>query len=173
MSKTNNNNLTKAYRIALIIILLLSIIFFIFAGIYISKPDSNDNLADDGSAVEWNGNQSLPKPTIGNSPAIEIPGLTEIVFIANQTNQEVNLYNPERNDCYFQMSLYVDDDLLWQSGNIAPGKGYYQINLNKPFKQDGEAEGYLKIRCFKKDKTELNSATVKFKAIIIKQGDKQ
>lgn len=56
----------------------------------------------------------------------------------------------KNNDCYFQMNLYVNDELLWQFGNIAPCKGYYQIELKKPFNKCNVADGYLKIRCFKK-----------------------
>lgn len=70
------------------------------------------------------------------------------------------------------MNLYVNDELLWQFGNIAPCKGYYQIELKKPFNKCNVADGYLKIRCFKNNGAELNSATVKFKTIIIEQGDK-
>ena len=153
-------------QILLVIILL---VMAVFVGIYLSS-NKDSNLSDDGSAVKWNGEQSLPKPTLGNAPAIEIPGFTELVLIADQTEQAVNFYNPKNNDCYFQMNLYVKDELLWQSGNIAPSKGYYQIELNKSLECQ-VADGYLKIRCFKKDGTELNSATVKFKANIIKQGD--
>lgn len=60
------------------------------------KSNDNNSVVNDGNAVEWNGEQSLPKSTLGNSPAIEIPGFTEMVFIANQTKQDVNLYNPKK-----------------------------------------------------------------------------
>lgn len=157
-------------------IIQILIIFVVvgFVGLCFLQNNNNNNnkLNDDMDAVEWNGNQALPKPSLGNSPAIEIPGFTEVVFIANQTTQKVNFYNPKNNDCYFQMNLYVENELLWQSGNIAPGKGYYQIELNKPFDKCGVTSGYLKIRCFKKNGTELNSATVKFKVVITEQGDK-
>lgn len=167
MSNTNKNNIKRVLQIFIVIILL---IVAGCAGFFFSQ-NNNNGIVKDENAVEWNGEQSLPKPTIGNSPAIEIPGFKEVVFIANQTTQYVNFYNPKYNGCCFQMNLYVDDELLWKSGNIVPGDGYYKIELNRPFNKTGVAEGCLKIKCFKEDGTELNSATVNFKITIIEQGD--
>nr|DAY99088.1 MAG TPA: hypothetical protein [Caudoviricetes sp.] len=60
-----------------------------FVGFFFSQ-NTNNGIAKDENAVEWNGEQSLPKPTIGNSPAIETPGFKEIVFIVNQITANVN-----------------------------------------------------------------------------------
>lgn len=105
---------------------------------------------------------------VNDKPAIAIPGIKEVTFIAGKKEQKVNFYNPQNNDCYFQMNLYVDDDLVWKSGNIAPGNGYYNIELNKVF-PEGERQGYLLIKCYKPNGTELNSARVKFNVSIISQ----
>lgn len=86
------------------------------------------------------------------------------MFIANQTEQPVNFYNPQENSCLFQMSLYVDDNLLWESGYVQPGDGYYTITLNKSL-ESGEYSGSLLINCFLVDGTELNSAKVEFTLI--------
>lgn len=95
MSNTNKNNLKRALQIFIVIILL---IIAGFVGFFFSQ-NTNNGIAKDENAVEWNGEQSLPKPTIGNSPAIEIPGFKEVVFISNQTTQYVNFYNPKYNSC--------------------------------------------------------------------------
>ena len=92
-----------------------------------------------------------------------------MVFIADQTTQKVNFYNPEINDCLFLMSLYVDEELLWQSGYVKPGDGYYEIELSRAL-PEGEnfKNGCLRIQCYKLDGTTLNSARVSFKLMIVK-----
>lgn len=167
MRKSKRNKSKTILQILLIILLIIAM----FVGIRFTVNNKDDVLTNDENAVGWNGEQSLPKPTIGNLPAIEIPGFNKLVLIANTTKQKVNFYNPKGNDCYFQMNLYVNDEPLWQSGNVPPGSGYYEIELTKPLKEIGTVSGYLEIRCFRRDCTELNSATVKFDTIIIPQGD--
>lgn len=125
-----------------------------------------ESLPQDNNAVSWQGEQPITKPMVNNKPAIAIPGIKEVTFLAGQKDQKVNFYNPQNNDCYFQMNLYVDNEMIWQSGNVAPGDGYYNIKLNKVL-LEGERQGYLLIKCYKKDGTELNSAKVKIKIFII------
>jgi len=124
------------------------------------------SLPPDGNAVSWQGEQSITKPMVNNKPAIAIPGIKEIVFTAGDRKQKVNFYNPKENDCYFQMNLYAEDKLVWKSGNVSPGNGYYDIELNRVF-QSGTLQGYLLIKCYKQDGAELNSAKVKFKIDVL------
>lgn len=64
------------------------------------------------------------------------------------------------------MSLYADDVELWHNNDyLAPGKGYYEIEVdNMP--DVGNYAGKLKIQCFTKDGTELNGAVVNFDLIV-------
>lgn len=84
-----------------------------------------------------------------------------LTFVANQTIQQVNFYNPENNDCYFQMNLYVANELVWKSENVQPGYGYYEIELSRKLKQ-GEYPAYLNIKCYNPNGEELNSANIRF-----------
>lgn len=149
----------------IIIIIALLIICLVLIFVKCGHEEPQENLNPDDSAVHWDGEQDLSKPIVNDKPAIAIPGIKELVFSAGTKTQQVNFYNPEENDCYFKMELYVDGDLLWESGNVAPGDGYYTIELNKSLPA-GERVGFLHIRCFKQDGTELNSAQVKFNLII-------
>ena len=88
------------------------------------------------------------------------------MFVADQESQKVNFFNPSENTCYFKMSLVVDNVTLWQSGNVAPGKGYYNITMRNTL-QKGSYTAYLKIECFKEDLTRLNSADVQIKLEVI------
>ena len=56
--------------------------------------------------------------------SIAVPGTEKMIFKADQKKQEVNLYNPGKNNCYFRISILLEDEtLLFQSGMISPGKG--------------------------------------------------
>ena len=158
------NKLIPIVVILLIACLVLIIILFSKCG----NEQPAQNLNTDDSAVTWNGEQDILKPSVDNKPAIAIPGIKEMIFVSNQKEQKVNLYNPPANNCYFQMNLYAEDKLIWKSGNIAPGNGYYDIELNKTLPK-GEKQAYLLIKCYRKDGTELNSAKVKFNLIVIPQ----
>ena len=130
------------------------------------KDSPVGSLPSDDSAVSWQGEQSITKPMVNNKPAIAIPGIKEIIFTAGDRKQKVNFYNPKENDCYFQMNLYAEDKLIWKSGYVSPGNGYYNIELNRTF-STGTLQGFLLIKCYKQDGTELNSAKVKFQITVI------
>lgn len=167
MFSTDKINKKRNKLIIPVVVLLITCLVLVIA--LFSKCSSKQpaqNISPDDSAVTWNGEQSISKPTVDNKPAIAIPGIKEMTFIANQKEQKVNLQNPQINDCYFQMNLYAEDELIWKSGNVSPGNGYYDIKLNKSL-SEGERQGYLLIKCYKQDGTELNSAKVKFKIIVI------
>lgn len=157
----------------IVIILIIVCLSLIIGMVVITNNNKRDNdaptLPIDANADEWNGKQELPKASLGDTPAIAIPGFNELVFIADQTTQQVNFYNPEINDCLFLMSLYVEDELLWQSGYVKPGDGYYEIELSRAL-PEGEIfkNGCLRIQCYKLDGTTLNSAKVNFTLTTIK-----
>lgn len=132
------------------------------------KNDTNDTRLDtDQGAADWNGNQKLPQPSLGDTPAIAIPGFDSLVFIADTKTQSVNFYNPEVNDCLFLMTLYIEGKEMWQSGYVAPGKGYYTIELLETL-PECSTTGYLRVQCFKSDGTALNSARINFELTVIK-----
>lgn len=153
-------------KIIIAILILIIIIILLMFGFQNHNLNKNKNLADDGNAVSWDGRQSLPRARLQDgTAAIAIPGFDCLVFDKGSKTQKVNFYNPEINECYFQMTLLVDGEELWKSGNVKPGKGYYEIELNRTL-SPMETQGCLQIRCFKNSGEELNSAKVDFKLII-------
>lgn len=150
--------------IALFLVLLLAG-FLMFRSC--NKDDEpSSSLPVDSGAVEWEGNQVLPDGAVKPSQSICIAGFDNLVFIANQTKQKVNFYNPSVNgDRLFLMTLYINDTVYWESGYCPSGSGYYEIDLSNPL-SSGEYNGYLKIRCFKSDGAELNGARVSFKLLV-------
>ena len=167
----DSNQIKKRFIIILLAIITCLIMLVLLLGFRqcsCTKDNSMqiEQITEDSQAVEWNGNQHLPQPTIGNSPAIAINGFKELTFTANKIYQSVNFNNPANNKCYFKMHLYVDGQKLWQSDYVAPGNGFYNIKLDKPLSQ-GKYNAYLLIKCFKSDNTEINSAKVKFNLFVV------
>lgn len=155
------------YIIILLIVVTLLLSIFIFRSCY-RAGNNPSSLPLDSNVVDWNGNQYLPN---GSSSAgkICVPGFDSLVFVANQTIQKVNFYNPEVNgDRLFQMTLFIEDKEYWKSGYCPSGSGYYEIELSAPI-ESGEYAGYLKIECFKPDGTQLNGARVTFNLIVTEE----
>lgn len=149
----------KQIFITIIIILLLLLsgtVIYIFC----NQPDNSPKLPTDENAVVWEGEQKTPRLQ-NRQKGIAIPGFDSLVFTANQTHQKVNFFNPLGNDCLFRMTLYVDDNAIWQSGYCSAGNGYYDIDISKPLTA-GDYSAYLKVGCFKADGTSLNGAKVEF-----------
>lgn len=150
----------KKYICAAILLLILALVLcLIFRAC--GRTDDNPTLTIDDYAVEWDGNQLLPQASPGTK-GIVIPGFDSLTFTANQTTQAVNFHNPAENENrLFLMMLYVEDDLLWQSGYVPAGKGYYKIDLEKPLVA-GDYQAYLRILVYTEDAVQLNGAKIEF-----------
>ena len=159
--------LKKKYIIiisAIVCVLLLLSGFLIFRSCDKDEPNT-PSLPQDSNAVDWNGQQQLPGAS-GQAGKICIPGFDSLVFLAGQTKQKVNFYNPAANkDRLFLMTLFIEDSVYWKSGYCPSGSGYYDIELSEPL-LEGEYSGYLKIQVFKTDGTEVNGAKVAFNLLV-------
>lgn len=107
-----------------------------------------------------------PDKTLDFIPAVEkgsivIPGFTGIYLVPGQLNQSVNFSNPEVNNCYFVLALYLSDETkIWESDYIAPGQTITDITLLQELQRGLYKNCILHYRCFSLDsKTELNGST--------------
>lgn len=110
-----------------------------------------------------------PKSTLDFTPAGErqensiiIPGMTGINMKAGQLQQSVDFYNPESNECYFVLSLYLSDDtLIYQSGFIEPGENITEIMLSQTLERGIYGKCRLVYDCYSlNEKCPLNSGEV-------------
>ena len=157
-------------RKAALIIIIIVIAAAVAAGIIISRNVGPGNPATqakepdlDEDAVNWQG-EKTQQDEGGVSEGIAIPGYKSISLKADQTEQSVNLFNPESNDCYFVISLILPDGTrIWQSKMIPPGKGLYQITLDQTVPAGSYEDSILKYECYKMDDdlTKLNGGEVK------------
>lgn len=124
----------------------------------------NNNTGNDVSnGIRWDGNSIIANR---NKPEkyIAIPHFADVNFVASQTSQKVNIYNPEENECIMNFSIVLSDGtVIWGSDNTYPGYGFHDIELTKTL-SSGTYEARLITRCFTMDKkSELNGSSFKFK----------
>lgn len=153
--KHNKKNIT------ILVLILINVLLITTIVLVVNRHSANYSLNGDINASEWHGNQYIQKPTVDNSTAIAIPGWDYIYLKSDTLSQQVNFYNPQSNNCLFVMSLYIKDRLVWKSGYVEPGYGYYDIKLTE-IPSAGTYDGYLKIQCFERNGQTLNSAKINF-----------
>lgn len=110
-----------------------------------------------------------PHNTLDFTPAgeqqdnmIVIPGMTGLNMKAGQLQQTVDFFNPEKNKCYFVLSLYLSDDsLIYQSDYLAPGEHITDISLKQELQRGVYRNCRLVYACFTLDeKRPLNTGEV-------------
>lgn len=147
--------------LALLLLVILGI-----GGLFLYKNYTSnyevENIETEGET--WTGKKK--KESSKETESIAIPGFESINLTADTLEQEVNLYNPEQNDCYFVISLLLPDGTkIWQSKYIEPGKGVYNISLDKKVAEGEYEKAVLKYECFTMDDTpsSLNGSEIKLK----------
>lgn len=101
-----------------------------------------------------------------NNTYITVPAFTSTSFTSGKTTQEVSIYNKDVNQCYMIISIIVDDGIIWESGELYPGYGYEEIELNEPLVA-GTYDAAYQVRCFDLETgQELNGCTVNFKLYV-------
>lgn len=118
-----------------IIVAVIAFVIIVITTVYlvvVSRTFINDIVNDDiSSGIKWSGNSitvNRDKP----EKYIAIPCFTDMNFIANQTSQKVNIYNPEDNECIMNFSIVLSDGTaIWESDNTHPGYGFHDIELTQ------------------------------------------
>ena len=108
---------------------------------------------------------SVPETTVKkNEGSISIPGFEMLELKADSKQQTVALSNPPQNNCYFEISLYLEDGtLLWKSDLIEPGQATKPLELSMELEKGYYSKSILHYDCFamNADKTPLNGAEMK------------
>lgn len=111
------------------------------------------------------GETSVPETTVQkNEGSISIPGFEMLELKADSRQQTIALSNPPQNNCYFEISLYLEDGtLLWKSQLIEPGEATEPIVLTKELSKGYYPKSVLRYACFAMDtdRTPLNGAETK------------
>lgn len=120
----------------------------------------------DPDAEDWTGEQpDNVNDQTGGKGGISCPGYGTITMAAGKKEQSVNFYNPKENTCYFVITLSLPDGTqIYKSKMIEPGKGIYQITLDKELTAGTYENAVLKYTPYKMNDelTPLNNAEMKF-----------
>lgn len=130
------NKKTAVIIILIVLLLLLGglTVFLLFH----SNPASSEqgkgvNLVIDPNLEDYAQGSGSDKPASDNQ--ISIPGFEQLIFQQGQKKQKVVFGNPVHNNCYFVVSLTLENgEEIYRSGLISPGKSVQEIELTRALK---------------------------------------
>ena len=102
-------------------------------------------------------------------PYISIPGFEYLTMVADQSSQNIQLYNPEDNPCYFVITLMLSDGTeIYRSDMLAPGNELTSIMLTRPLSEGIYEDVLLRYTCYSlEDLLLMNGATIKLNLEVI------
>lgn len=119
-------------------------------------PDDTEPTTEETKSLDF-------VPADSSQESITIPATTGLNMAAGQLKQSVDFYNPDENNCYFKISLYLSDDTqLYQSELIEPSEHILDITLNQELEKGIYQNCRLTYDCYTLDETmtPLNSGDV-------------
>ena len=152
--KKSDNRTDRTTRVLLLIIVFLILLIAIMLTF----------VRCSNTAPVTNNTNNQVNTHIKKTESIAIPGYEGLELLADTKKQTLCLSNPTQNDCYFQISIYLEEGtLLWQSELIAPGKISNPIKLSKSLAEGTYPNTILHYDCFSMDgsMTPLNGAEMK------------
>lgn len=137
--------------------LICMIFFLIFGGKLLLNPK-----------YQLEPEQNEPTVSAASSDSISIPGMESMKIQANSKNITVDLYNPDTNNCYFEISILLDngEQEIYKSALMKPGQHLYEIEISKALSA-GTYEAVLHYNTYSTDGsyTPQNGANVPFTLI--------
>jgi len=114
------------------------------------------------------------KPYTGAMPehltteGVKIPGYTGFTILAETTDVQLLLFNPDGNECDLAFEIIVDGETLYSSSRIEPGMCVEDVTLTRGLAQ-GEYKATLEIRAYEPEGIQTSSTNVEFN-LLAKQG---
>lgn len=84
---------------------------------------------------------------------IALPGYSEIPMYADSDYMQIALWNPTGNPCFFQFSIVMGDEVLYESKLVPPGLAVQEQTLSRTI-PEGTYDATIKIRCYDLEDTE-------------------
>lgn len=147
----------KISKVILICIALAAVVLSVFI-VSVMNSDTSA-IPVEQNAKPWSFSQTAVSD---DKEGTKIPGYSNILFPSGEKNVPITLYNPKENDSIFVYTIFLDgeDEPIYTSKGIEPGKAIENITLSKPL----ESGNYtLKIHIAPydiKSNTMLNNAVV-------------
>ena len=143
----------------LIIVALLMVILLQQCGNNSTPTGPGGGLYEDPNAEDIR-EPDAQKGSIGN---IAVPGFEAMTIKANQTKQNIWLYNPEKNNCYFLATIMLPDGTeVYKSALIAPGKAIYTAEFTRTVPAGTYENAILQYDFYTLDGTQANGTKAYF-----------
>lgn len=124
-----------------IIVSTVTTIIIVFVVMAISSYFKNGSLLDK-PAVET-ATAIHEDKNIDSSGSIAIPGYEKLVMKAGQLTQNIELFNPEENECYMVIEILSPNGTrLYKTGMLEPGKGIDKFEISREL-EIGTYEGAI------------------------------
>lgn len=117
--------------------------------------------------IEFEADQTLNQ-SVTQSEKISIPGFETWTIDAGETKVSTNFYNPEQNDCYFVISVIIDEtgETIYESKYLKPGQHLYEVELLRAL-EAGKYQATLHYSTYSMtDLTPMNGADVPFELVV-------
>ena len=126
----------KKFIKPLLILLVIAAAFATsYFGARLGAPNSTEAAADETQPLEAN-------------QSIILAGYDVIRLDAQETDQKVCFYNPDKNNCFIVISLIVDGVELYTSDMIAPNMRIDSITLSKPLTAGIYDDAVIRYSCY-------------------------
>ncbi len=160
-----SKNYIKATIIFIILVFLIGFICFFKA----DKKDFTGNIRPTNKPEhDKNAVDISPSPS-NKTTDIEIPVYSLIKLESEKKEQKVSFINPNKNNCYFVISLFLPNKkLIYKSNLIAPGKAIYKITLLETIQKGKYTNATLKYECYEMSSSlkPLNGADFKIDLLV-------
>lgn len=117
--------------------------------------------------IEFEENQTINKSDV-KSDSISIPGFEAWTIDEGEKIVTTNFYNPEKNTCYFVISVVLNDtnEKIYESKYLKPGQHLYEVELLKTL-EAGKYNATIHYETYSiSDQTPLNGANVPFELVV-------
>lgn len=153
--KIKDNKKSKFTIVFIVVLLVIMLIFLLFSCRGNTKTD-NAIITTQNSKLDF-------EPVNDEIKTIKIPGTNGINLKADSINQSVYFYNPNENNCYFVIELYLSDNsLIWRSNWLKPSESITNIELLEPLQKGIYKNCELVYNCYSiNEKKPLNNGKVK------------
>ncbi len=158
MEKQIKKKATAGYTliVAGVTALICFFVFVFFGYHFVLKPE-----------IEFEADQTLNQ-SAAQSDKISIPGFETWTIDSGKTTVSANFYNPEKNNCYFVISVILVDtgETIYESKYLKPGQHLYEVELTQALSA-GTYSATLHYNTYSMtDLTPMNGADVPFELAV-------
>ncbi|MCD7980790.1 MAG: hypothetical protein LUF32_00480 [Clostridiales bacterium] len=163
MEEKKNRSHKKPVAVIIVVIVIIAAALLIWHFTQQNEDESAGGGA--GEVVAWDVDPDMD--TAGATGEIQIPGYESMTIAAGETTQTVDIGNPSANNCYFVITIQLEDGtVLFQSDYLEPGQGFETIELTQAL-EAGEYTAVIQYECYSlEDKSALNGASSEFTLIV-------